>query len=429
MARFINERNSDADKQLTLRFPKGVDQVSPETSLLPGTARRIVNLDVHQGMVGENGPIGGRLSARSQVRQVVAGTRTHSLWAGDHNTCFVDAGDLKRLGPDMTATLLRAGVGDDEMFYTEIAGVVYYSNGRVTGTVTNGVDAPWGLPVPPAPSVAAVSSGGLAVGTYMVTLTYKDASGRESGASPTSVVQVEAGGGIALSGMAAAYVTRVYVTPPNGEALYWAHDLPSGATVSYVGAHQPGKMLSTQHMQPPEPCTHLESYNGRIYSAVGNAVLATQALNYDLTRPATDYVLMPDAVTMVKAVSGGLYVGSAHGVTFLEGKELGQFSAGMADMLAPVPGSALNVDGGLFGEPGTGVVWLTRRGWVYAGAGGRVKRLTESQMAIPEYDRAASLYREHDGMRQVMTFVKGGGEAAGASDSYDVEIVRNGRVI
>ena len=92
-------------------------------------------------------------------------------------------------------------------------------------------------------------------------------------------------------------------------------------------------MLTTQHMQPPEPCTHLESHNGRIYSAVGNALLATQALNYDLTRPATDYVLLPDTVTMVKAAEGGIYVGTAHGVTFLEGKELGQFSPRAADAL------------------------------------------------------------------------------------------------
>ena len=98
-------------------------------------------------------------------------------------------------------------------------------------------------------------------------------------------------------------------------------------------------------------------------------------------------------------------------------------------MLPPIPGSALVVDGGLFGESGKGIVWLTRRGWVFGGASGRIKRLTESQMSIPQYDRAAGLYREHDGMRQVMTFVKGGGEAAGASDSYDVEIVRNGRVL
>jgi hypothetical protein len=188
-------------------------------------------------------------------------------------------------------------------------------------------------------------------------------------------------------------------------------------------------MLLTQYMQAPEPSTHLESYNGRIYSASGNTLLATQALNYDLTRPSTDFVVFPDPINMVKSVVDGVYVGTQHGVTYLDGNDLPLFKTRPADMLAPIEGSALAIDGGLFGESGKGIVWLTRRGWVFGGAGGRVKRLTEAQMALPEYDRAASLYREHDGMRQVMSFVKGGGEAAGASDSYEIEIVRNGRIL
>lgn len=460
MAKYINQQNADADKQVRLRFPKGVDQVSPETSLLPGTARRIVNFDVHQGAVGEQGPSGGRLSRRSQVKLALADTRTHSLWSGDENTCFVGAGDLKRIDANMQVSTVRAGVGDAEMFFTEVAGVVFYSNGIVTGTVVNGNDAPWGLPIPAGPVVSAVAFGGLVAGVYAVAYTYKDASGRESGATQTALVTVAAGGGIMLSaptngtgagqggnghgyghnhqqgqaGDASAaegtgYITRVYVSPPNGENLYWVQDISAGAAVSYVGAHTPGKLLMTQHMTPPEPQTHLELYNGRIYGAVGNVLLATQALNYDLTRPATDFVVMPEQITMVKAGDGGVYVGTPYGVTYLAGDELGRFKVRFADTLPPIPGSAIAVDGGLFGESGEGIVWLTRRGWVFGGAGGRIKRLTESQMAIPQYDRAAGLYREHDGMRQLMMFVKGGGEAAGASDSYDVEIVRNGRVL
>ena len=460
MAKYINQQNADADKQVVMRFPKGVDQVSPETSLLPGAARRIVNYDVHQGDVGQNGPLGGRLSARSQVQKIISGTNVHSLWSGDHNTCYVDSGSLYRLGENMVPVLVRATVGDAEMYYTEIAGVVFYSNGTLTGTIVNGNDAPWGLPLPVGPSASAVTYGGLVAGKYMVSYTYMDASGRESGATMTALVTVAEGGGIALSaptsgtgsgqggnghgyghnhqngqdddGSAVAgtgYITRVYVSPPNGDNLYWVQDIPPGAAMSYVGAHTPGKMLLTQHMQAPEPSTRLESYNGRIYSASGNALLATQALNYDLTRPSTDFVVFPDPINMVKSVVDGVYVGTQHGVTYLDGNDLPLFKTRPADMLAPIAGSALAVDGGLFGESGKGIVWLTRRGWVFGGAGGKVKRLTEAQMALPEYDRAASLYREHDGMRQVMSFVKGGGEAAGASDSYEIEIVRNGRIL
>lgn len=418
-------------KPVAMRFPLGIDQVSAETELAPGTARRIVNLDVHTGGISRGGAaFGGRLAQRSAVKLALAGLRTHSLWSCEYATLYVAAGDLMLVSADMTASVLRAGVGEAEMFYTEVNGTIYYSNRQVTGTVTNGVGAPWGLAVPPAPVAAPMTAGGLAAGAYMVALTYKDAAGRESGASPTTLVQVAEGGGISISGILANdYVVRVYVTPANGEALYWAHDLPTGTAFSYVGTHTPGKLLATQHMTPMEPCTHLEYYNGRIYGAVGNALLATQAMNYDLMRPATDYLLMPTTLTMNKAVVGGLYLGDDHGVTFMAGGDIGSFSPRTVDGLAPIPGSAMKVEGALFEQPGDGVVWLTQRGWVFGGAGGQIKRLTESQMALPKYDRAAGLYREHDGMRQLLTFVKGGGEAAGASDSYDVEIVRNGRIL
>jgi hypothetical protein len=419
-------------KPVALRFPEGVDQVSAETDLLPGTARRIVNLDIHNGGVTQKGAAyGGRLSQRSAVKLAVAGVNTHSLWSCDYATCYVAAGNLMLLDAAMNASVLRAGIGNAEVFCVEINGIVYYSNGSVTGTIADGVDGAWGIPVPPAPVAAPIASGGLAAGTYMVALTHQDAAGRESGASVATVVQVADGGGIAISGLdtPAGIVARVYVTPTNGDVLYWVQNVPSGVATSYVGTHQAGKLLTTQHMEPPAPATHLEYYNGRIYSADGNVLLATQAMNYGLTRPATDYVLMPAPITMNKAVDDGLYIGSQYGVTFLAGADIGQFAPRAADKLPPIPGSAMKVDGALFGVPGDAVAWLTQRGWVLGAAGGQTKRLTESQMALPKYDRAAGLFREHDGLRQLVTFVKGGGEAAGASDSYDVEIVRNGRIL
>lgn len=429
MAAYINQENSDADKQVILRFPKGVDQVSAETALLPGAARRIVNFDVHQGAVGERGPAGGRLTRRSDVELAIAGTRTHSLWSGVNGTYFVGAGDLKCIHADMGVSVVRTGIGDDEMFYTEVADTVYFSNGTITGTVKAGAAAPWGLDVPASPVLTSLASGGLPAGRYMVSCTHMSATGQESGASVSSQVVVTDGGGIQLGLLASSLTTRVYVSPANGETLYWAQDMPAGATVAYIGAHQPGKALMTQHMLPPSAQKYLAAYNGRVYGAAGSVLLATQALSYELTRPSTDFVIMEHNISMVGDVTTGLYVGGARGVVFLEGAELKQFVLRVADALPPIPGSAMHVDGGLFGESGKGIVWLTQRGWVFGNSTGRIKRLTESQMALPAYERATSLYREHDGMRQVMTFVKGGGEGAGASDSYDVEIVRNGVVL
>lgn len=421
---------ASSQKPVAMRFPLGVDQVSAETELPEGAARRIVNLDVHKGGVTRNGvAYGGRLAQRSQVKLAVAGVRTHSLWSCGYATYYVAAGNLMSLDAQLNATVLRAGVGEAEMSFEEVAGTVYYSNGVITGAITAGVDGPWGQPVPAAPGATAVAYGGLDAGTYMVATTIRDALGRESGASPTALVQVAAGGGIALTVLPSTNVTRVYVTPANGEELYWAQDLPAGAATSYLGAHTPGKALMTQHMMPPEPCTQLDHYNGRVFSVVGNALLATRAMDYALTRPTTDYVLMESAILMNKSVVDGIYVGTKGGVLFLSGGDLGQFNQALVDVLPPIPGSAMKIDGGLFDHPGDGVIWLTRRGWVFGAPSGQIKRLTESQMALPDYDRAAGLYREHDGLRQLVTFVRGGGEAAGASDSYSTEIVRNGRIL
>ena len=58
MARHINQQNPDADKQVRLRFPRGVDQVSPETAVANGAARRIVNFDVHKGGVIDDAVFG-----------------------------------------------------------------------------------------------------------------------------------------------------------------------------------------------------------------------------------------------------------------------------------------------------------------------------------------------------------------------------------
>jgi hypothetical protein len=338
----------------------------------------------------------------------------------------VVAGDLRRINADLSTTLVRAGVGESEMSYVTIAGVTHYSNDSITGTITDGVDGPWGVPTPAAPAAVPISTGGLAAGIYMVAYTRMDANGLESGASPVVAVQVAEGGGIALTSIATSYVSRAYVSPANGEKLYWAHNILAGQTVSYVGAHSPGKMLTTQFLQAPSPMALLEYYNGRIYGVEGNTLLYTQAMDYSLTRPATDYIMFPSPILMLVAVEDGLYVGDKNGVIFLSGGEAPQFVQSTADRLAPVSGSATWVDGGAQGE---GPVWLTRRGWVFGGDGGQIKRLTEGTMALPHYNRAAGLYREHDGMRQLMAFVAGEGERTGASDSYSTEIVRNGRII
>jgi hypothetical protein len=138
-------------------------------------------------------------------------------------------------------------------------------------------------------------------------------------------------------------------------------------------------------------------------------------------------MMMESEVLLFEPVSGGIYVGTQkEGVRFLAGPDFKQFQLTNADSLTPVRGSGLAVDGAVFESGGQGAVWLTERGWVFGAGDGSTKRLTDKQLALPTYESAASIVREHEGMRQLMSFAKGGSDSAGASDVLTSEVIRNG---
>ena len=64
----------------------------------------------------------------------------HSLWsAPDESICLaVKSGILYRVNTDWTVTALRSGVGDNDMQYVYVNGIVYYTNNTVIGYIQNG---------------------------------------------------------------------------------------------------------------------------------------------------------------------------------------------------------------------------------------------------------------------------------------------------
>jgi hypothetical protein len=63
----------------------------------------------------------------------------HSLWSNGATCLFVENPDLKILGVDFSATVIRAGVGQSRMVYADAAGRAYYTNEMVIGYVENRV--------------------------------------------------------------------------------------------------------------------------------------------------------------------------------------------------------------------------------------------------------------------------------------------------
>lgn len=314
---------------MELSFGRGVDQVSPETRIAEGFARRVVNFDATNDQ---------RLVKRGGVTLKYSGSQAHSCWADPESDqgYFVAAGTLYAYAPDQTPTAIVTGLSPAlPISFCEVAGTVYWSNGVQSGRISANVNTDW---------------------------------------APTTT------------------------TGPLGQTYL---PMVAGTIVRY--------------------------YRGRIYVVQGSVLWATNAMDYSKVDAARGFMQFEHEITLFEPVVEGCFIGTrGDGVRFLSGHDFNKFDLRNADSQEAVARSGLSVDGAIFDSPGQGAVWFTKRGWVFGDVQGGTKRLTDKTVALPEYESACAIMREQNGMRQVVNFVRGGSESAGASDILTSEVIRNG---
>ena len=215
-----------------------------------------------------------------------------------------------------------------------------------------------------------------------------------------------------------------------GDNVYWSNGAQSGVLIGGM-SNQPWGTGGTG----PLGQTYMTGirggivryYRGRLYAVDGRTIWATEPQDYQHVDLARGFMQLESEILLFEPVSSGIYVGTPNdGVRFFTGPDFKQFTLQNADSLVPVRGSGLSVDGALFESPGQGAIWLTNRGWVFGSGDGQTRRLTDKQLALPEYSSATSILREANGMRQIMSFATGGVDSAQASDVLTSEIIRNG---
>lgn len=213
--------------------------------------------------------------------------------------------------------------------------------------------------------------------------------------------------------------------------VYWSNGVQSGVLVLGAtnvpwGPNDVTGLLGQTYMAQVRG-NIVRHFKGRIYAVDGRVVWATEPMDYlrvDLMR---GFMMFESEVLLFEPVSDGIYVGTQNeGVRFLAGSDFKQFQLRNADSLQPVRGSGVSVDGAVFDSVGQGAAWLTTRGWVFGAGDGLTRRLTDEALALPSYESATSLIREVNGLRQLMSFAKGGSESAGVSDVLTSEVIRNG---
>lgn len=186
----------------------------------------------------------------------------------------------------------------------------------------------------------------------------------------------------------------------------------------------------------PPLATSLTYYNGRIYLAQGRTLWATEMFSYNLIDKTKNFMFFEHDITMLGTVADGIYVGTTHGVWFVDGTISGGGMKRRSVMdTGAIPGSATMVPKELANPPQVGndvnvsICFMTDAGFCVADDGGTVYNLTENKYFFPDAMRAATMFRRQDGYNTYVAVLDSGGmpvQNAAFGDYLDATIIRGG---
>jgi len=357
-----------------------------------------------------------RVTRRKGHSAAVVTGACRSLWSNGATALAVRNGSsLVQVQPDYSVATLRSDLTAAlDMYYAEMAGRVYYSNGMELGVVDGGQSRSWGISVPGSPG-AALTGGVLQAGAYQFTTTFLRSDGQESGALPAGVATLASTGGIRLTGIAISADpdvshVAVYFSKRDGDTLYRVGSIVNGTTTfDYLLEAAMKIPLSTQHLRAPLPGRFVDVFNGRTLVAVGDTLIFSEPYAPELFDHRKN-LRMGESITLVVALDSCVYVGTSSGVVVLRGdtpekwQYLPRLSYGAIAGAATKCSRDMILDG-----VGSGLVavFATTQGICVGDDGGQVVNLTQDRFSYPVQDRGAVVVRRHRGFVQALASFQG----------------------
>lgn len=361
----------------------------------------------------------GTFRRRKGFAPVVVGTSTHSLVGFDDIGFVVEENHLCSLHKEEDGTIVRNAIytvtQNLQFSYTRAPLAIYASNGREFLRIDRDSVLPVGLPSPDEPRVSAIG-GGLPPGVYQVAVSYRDASGRDSGVSLTARIELPIGGGISIDYAAErpAADTILYMTAPNGDQLFETN-LPgySGQVITALPAEgaRPVAMMTA-----PLPAGQIVRYHrGKLYSAAGALLFFSEPYGLELCDLAENCIPFPEPITLVEPCVNGLYI-SADKTYWLSTDDM---------KLTPVlPYKAVGGTGNVRRDSEE-VWWMSTRGLVRGDQTGTVENMQEERVAVSPAMYGASLMREEDGEKQFVATSFDPRQTVTAARAWiDAEVIR-----
>jgi len=396
----------------------GMNNLLPDTKLRkadsPSFVRNAVNVDLTDA---------GTFSRRQGSVQVVSGTDCHSFWSSDDVGFFVDGGSLYRVvsqGDVPVKSQIATVTPGLRMSYADTGLDVRASNGvqalriKPDGAVSN-----WSVETPRyQPSIAAATGGSLTGGICRAVVSYTNAEGEEGATTPPVAVEVQSNGALTVSGIqhVAGLTTNVYLTPVNGDTFYLAAQ-PSGSTAAFSTTPENGPRPVGLMLAPLPAGNIVRHFNGRLFSAVGSTLFYSQIWQLGLCDPVQNRIEFASQITVVEPCMTGIYV-VADKAYWLAG-EISQAPLVVALPYGATPGTSGS-------DPRRSIAWwVSERGMVIGDQTGVVKNVQEKDVAVDPAVVGAALFREQDGMKQMIASLFSPQSTVVAARSYmEAEVVR-----
>ena len=410
-------------------WPQGLNNVAQDTEVPPTALRKAFNVDLTDQ---------GKPRRRKGRTSVYSGTNIRSLYDVSGFTVFAEGADFQRIFPDNSVVTLFSGLDENNpLSYAEVNTELFFTDGDNNFKSTlGGVVTPLSVPNPNTrPALAEVADGGLDAGLYQVTCTHVDQYGTESGTDiPALLIEVAEGSRIVVSGLSLppnAVATNVYVTKANGETLY--HYAQTDASSVSIFKQALGKKLETQFMSPMPAGQVMFYYKGRLWVAQGNVLWFSEPLRYGLTKLSSNFIMFPERITIGQPVLDGIYIVSDR-TYFLAGTNPKQMQQVVVSPDRAVEGTGMLLKPDVFNVEDVvedTAYWFGTRGAMLGLPGGRVTGLMEDRVAVPDYQKGATLYRADGGIQQMITAVSNPGEVNSLrlGDTASAEVIRNGILI
>lgn len=385
----------------------------------------------------------GTVLRRKGYTKIYNGSGTRNLFSYDglDFALFTEGGSLKKIDQNNTINALQTGLTTTgDVSYSKVGYDIYYNdpttsrNGIVTAA---GVHKTWGTGRPSGQPLLSSATGSLTAGRYLIAITHVFDDGRESSTGKAALITLSAAGGITLSsipqGDATVDYVRIYISPPDGEMLYLVAQIAAGVTTTTI-ASMPSLTtpLRTQFLLGPPDADLMAHESGRIYVASGKWLFWSKPFTYHLFDQNSDYVGFPDKITMLGATRDGLFVcaDKTYWFPLPDLVEVPQ-AVPLTDDVS-IQGEAVEIDGKDIGEglEGRHLLWLGQNGLYLGSPGGKLRNLTNRRIAFVPDGQGMALWREDNGMSQILALFKSGGDGnVRTSDFATAEVIRGGVVI